>query len=59
MNLKFYISVANGVKKKSVRKLWELVRTFVEVTGEKTDESGDGAGGGGVCLHPPPAPHPE
>ena len=57
MNLKFYISVANGVKKKSVRKFWELVRTFVEVTGEKTDENGDGAGG--VCLHPPPAPHPE
>ena len=57
MNLKFYISVANGVKKKSVRKFWELVRTFVEVTGEKTDENGDGAGG--VCLHPPPALHPE
>ena len=34
--LKFYtsFSVANGLKLK-VRKLWRLILTFVEVTGEK------------------------
>ena len=33
-NLKFYTSVAKGLKLK-VRKFWRLVPTFVEVTGEK------------------------
>ena len=32
--LKFYISVANGLKLK-VRKFWGLIPTFVEVTEEK------------------------
>ena len=49
------MSVANGVKKKSARKFWEPVRTFVEVTGEKLMRVGIV---GGVCLHPPPVPHP-
>ena len=34
MNLKFYTSVANGLKLK-VRKFWTLTPTVVEVTGEK------------------------
>ena len=34
MNLKFYTSVAKGLKLK-VRKFWGLFRTFVEVTGKK------------------------
>ena len=34
MNLKFYTSVAKGLKLK-VRKFWELIPTFVEVTGGK------------------------
>ena len=34
MVLKFYTSVAKGLKLK-VRKFWELIPTFVEVTGEK------------------------
>ena len=33
-NLKFYTSVSKGLKLK-VRKFWELIPTFVEVTGEK------------------------
>ena len=33
-NLKFYTSVPKGLKLK-VRKFWELIPTFVEVTGEK------------------------
>ena len=33
-NLKFYTSVANGLKLK-VRKIWGLIPTFIEVTGEK------------------------
>ena len=44
-NLKFYTSVAIGLKLK-VRKFWELIPTFVEVTGKKL------VGG-------PFAPHPE
>ena len=34
MNLKFYTSVTKGFKLK-VRKFWELVTTFLEVTREK------------------------
>ena len=34
MALKFYTSVAKGLKLK-VRKFWWLIPTFVEVTGEK------------------------
>ena len=34
MNLKFYTTAAKGVKLK-VRKFWDLVPTFVEVTGGK------------------------
>ena len=34
MVLKFYTSVVKGLKLKS-RKFWELISTFVEVTGEK------------------------
>ena len=34
MNLKFYTSVAKGLKLK-VRKFWGLITTLVEVTGEK------------------------
>ena len=45
MTLKFYTSVAKGLKLK-VRKLWGLIPTFVEFTGEKLV--------GGVFL-----PHPE
>ena len=33
-NLKFYTSVAKGLKLK-VRKFWGLIPTFLEVTGEK------------------------
>ena len=33
-NLKLYASVPKGLKLK-VRKFWELIPTFVEVTGEK------------------------
>ena len=42
-NLKFYTSVANGLKLKG-RKFCGLIPTFVEVTGEKL------VGGGGVIL---------
>ena len=38
-NLKFYTSVAQGLKLK-VRKFWELIPTFVEVTGEKLVRGG-------------------
>ena len=34
MALKFYTSVAKGLKL-IVKKFWELIPTFVEVTGEK------------------------
>ena len=34
MNLKFYTSVAKGLRLK-VRKFWGVIPTFVEVTGEK------------------------
>ena len=34
MTLKSYVSVAKGLKRK-VRKFWELIPTFAEVTGEK------------------------
>ena len=47
-NLKFYTSVAKGLKLK-IRKFWGLISTFVEVTGEKLV--------GRAFLHPPP--HPE
>ena len=33
-NLKFYTSVAKGLKLK-VRKFWWIIPTFVEITGEK------------------------
>ena len=46
MALKFYTSVARGLELK-VRKLWGLIPTFVEVTGEKLVA-------GAFCL-----PHPE
>ena len=45
MNLKFYNSVAKGLKLK-VRKFWERVPTFVEVTGE--------TGRGRRAFWPPP-----
>ena len=45
-NLKFYTSVAKGLKLK-VRKFLGLIPTFVEVTGEKL------VGGGGAFLPPP------
>ena len=45
MTLKFYISVAKGLKLK-VRRFCGLRRTFVEVTGEKL------AGGGLFAPHP-------
>ena len=44
-NLKFYTSVAKRSKLK-VRKFWELIPTFVEVTGEKLV-------GGGLFTPPP------
>ena len=44
-NLKFYTSVAKGLKLK-VRKFWGLIPTFVEVTGERLV-------GGPFCPHPP------
>ena len=40
-NLKFYTSVAKGLKLK-VRKFWGLILTFVEVTGEKLVAGGVG-----------------
>ena len=43
MALKFYTSVAKGLKLK-IRKLWELIPTFVEVTGKKLE---------GVAFSPP------
>ena len=43
-NLKFYTSVAKGLKLKG-RKFWGLIRAFVEVTGEKLV---------GWCLFTPP-----
>ena len=44
LKLKFYISVAKGLKLK-VRKFWWLIPTFVEITGEKLV-------GVGAFLHP-------
>ena len=46
MALKFYISVAKGLKLK-VRKFWWLIPTFVEITGKKLV-------GAGAFLHPLP-----
>ena len=46
-NLKFYTSVAKGLKLK-VKKFWGLNHTFVEVTGEKLV-------GGPFCPTPPPS----
>ena len=43
LNLKFYISGAKGLKLK-VRKFWELIPTFVEITGEKLLGGGAFAG---------------
>ena len=48
MNLKFYTSVAKGLKV-NVGKFWGLVPTFVEVTGEKLL---------GVAFCPTPYPPP-
>ena len=45
-NLKFYTSVAKGLKLK-VRKFWGLIPTFVEVPGERLV-------GGPFCPPPPP-----
>ena len=42
-NLKFYTSVAKGIKQK-VRKFRGLIPTFVEVTGEKLLEGKEGRG---------------
>ena len=66
MALKFYTSVAKGLKLK-IRKLWELIPTFVEVTGKKLEGVGVGGGGGFYNLQgkkwgggpspPPPPPH--
>ena len=56
MALKFFMSVAKWLKLK-VRKIWELIFKFVEVTGEKLVGGrfgGGGGGGGGVFLPPPP-----
>ena len=50
MTLKFYTSVAKRLKLK-VRKFWELIPTFVEITGEKLV--------GGAFRPPPPPPYPE
>ena len=50
MALKFYTSVARGLELK-VRKLWGLIPTFVEVTGEKLV-----SGGGLFAPSPPPPP---
>ena len=44
--LKFYTIVGKGLKLK-VRKFWQLIPTFVKVTGEKQVRWG---GGGGVCV---------
>ena len=46
MTLKFYTGVAKGSKLK-VRKFWELIATFIEVTGGKLEGEGGGGGGGG------------
>ena len=46
MNLKFYTSVAKGLKLK-VRKISELNPTFVKVTEKKLVEEGGGGGGEG------------
>ena len=49
MNLKFYISMAKGLKLKA-RKFWSLVPTFAEVTEEKLV--------GGPFYTPRPSPPP-
>ena len=45
MVLKFYTALGKGLKLK-VRKFWELIRTFVELAGEKLVE--------GDFFDPPP-----
>ena len=40
VTLKFYISVAKGLKLK-VRKFWRLISTFIEVTRKKTGRKGE------------------
>ena len=48
-NFKFYTSLGKGLKLK-VRKVWEVIPTFAEVTGEKRV--------GGAFLHSPPQKNP-
>ena len=55
MALKFFMSVAKWLKLK-VRKIWELIFKFVEVTGEKLVGGLFGGGGGGGHFAPPPPP---
>ena len=50
INFRFYISVEKRLKLK-VRKLWGLIPTFAEVTGEKLVER--------AFLHLPLPPHPD
>ena len=50
MNLKFYTSVAKGLKLK-VRKFWGLIATFVEVTEEKLSGRGGGLFGAPILQH--------
>ena len=52
MTLKFYTGVAKGSKLK-VRKFWELIPTFIEVTGGKLEGEGVGGGGGGLFTSHP------
>ena len=49
MTLKFYTGVAKGSKLK-VRKFWELMPTFIEVTGGKLEGEGGGRVGGFLPL---------
>ena len=55
VNLKFYISVAKGLKLK-VSMFCGLIPMFAEVTEEKLVRAG---GGGGASCLPPPTPHSE
>ena len=58
--MKVYTNVVKGLKLK-VRKFWELILTFVEVTGKKTSTGGGAGGGcgeGESFLAPPPSCHP-
>ena len=52
VNLKFYISVAKGLKLK-VSMFCGLIPMFSEVTEEKLVRAGGGGGGLLVCPHPP------